>query len=400
MPKHDPKNTLEKWEVPLVKAMVATGKFNDQTIVAYFTRPSRSLNHARILEVRRETRHKTIKPASAEELAKFLATWPQIDWETGLHLFGDELIVKSREAMLLAVQAFNNPKAPFKAEVFIVLAVIAWTYLLHAYFKTQKIDYRYSRMKDGIKEFEQTKHGAFKYWELDKCLEHNQCPLEAGTKSNLKFLIAIRHEIEHQMTKSIDSALSAKLQACCINFNRWIKKLFGDRIGLDRDLALALQFTTFSFDQSKQLAAISDLPQNILALQTEFESAFSDEQYNDPNYALRVAFIQKAVNKKGTADQVVEFVRADSTEGREISRVLLKEVEKKKFKPAQIVKIMRGQGFKKFRIDHHSELWKELDARKPEKGFGALMSDDQWYWYENWLDKVREYCEKNRSTFA
>ena len=44
------------------------------------------------------------------------------------------LLSKSREAALNAVQTFNNPLTAFKAETFIVLMVIAWMYLLHAYF--------------------------------------------------------------------------------------------------------------------------------------------------------------------------------------------------------------------------------------------------------------------------
>jgi hypothetical protein len=44
-----------------------------------------------------------------------------------------DLILKAREAMLSAVQIFNNPLITFKTESFIVLSVIAWTYLLHAH---------------------------------------------------------------------------------------------------------------------------------------------------------------------------------------------------------------------------------------------------------------------------
>jgi len=53
-----------------------------------------------------------------------------------------ELVKKSREAMLTAVQIFNNPQIDFKSELFIVTTVIAWTYLLHAYYRKNGIDYR------------------------------------------------------------------------------------------------------------------------------------------------------------------------------------------------------------------------------------------------------------------
>jgi hypothetical protein len=54
-----------------------------------------------------------------------------------------DLIMKSRESMLSAVQIYNNPLILFKTESFIVLSLIAWTYLLHSYYRMQRIDYRY-----------------------------------------------------------------------------------------------------------------------------------------------------------------------------------------------------------------------------------------------------------------
>ena len=41
----------------------------------------------------------------------------------------DELVKKSREAILAAVQIYNSPQITFKAESFITLAIIGWTYL-------------------------------------------------------------------------------------------------------------------------------------------------------------------------------------------------------------------------------------------------------------------------------
>ena len=42
-----------------------------------------------------------------------------------VHSVSDELIHKSREAALAAVQIFNNPQITFKSEMFIVLMNIA-----------------------------------------------------------------------------------------------------------------------------------------------------------------------------------------------------------------------------------------------------------------------------------
>ena len=143
-------NTLERWEIALIKAMIADGRWpNDQDILAHFTRPTRSVNHRAIAEIRTGTKHTLVRPAAPEDLDAFLASWPDVDPETGLSLQGDELLVKAREAMIAAVHIFNGAGLTFRAELFIVTAVIAWTYLLHAWFKREGIDYRHTKMEKG-----------------------------------------------------------------------------------------------------------------------------------------------------------------------------------------------------------------------------------------------------------
>ena len=116
----------------------------------------------------------------------------------------DELVHKSREAALAAVQIFNNPQISFKSEIFIVIICVAWTYLLHAYFRQNKIEYRYYQQKGKRRIFDRTKAGAYKHWELERCLNDVNSPIDSDTVKNLRFLIGLRHEIKHQMTTRID----------------------------------------------------------------------------------------------------------------------------------------------------------------------------------------------------
>jgi len=160
-------DSIERWEVGLVKAMLARGTWNDQGILSYFTRPTRTLNHRLIGQIRRGTRYPGVTASGSEELDKFLDSWPAIDPATGLSINGDELLIKAREAMIAAVRTFNGAGMRFRAELFIVAAIIAWTYLLHAFYKRERIDYRYKRQGRVVK----TPEGADKYWDLDKCLD-------------------------------------------------------------------------------------------------------------------------------------------------------------------------------------------------------------------------------------
>ncbi|MCZ6813232.1 MAG: DUF3644 domain-containing protein [Alphaproteobacteria bacterium] len=392
MPKRKRGNKLERWEVALIKGMLARGGRNDQDILAYFTRPTRSINHARIADIRRGAKHKTLKPASEEDLAEFLATWPDVDTETGLSLRGDELLIKGREAMIAAVHTFNGAGLTFRAELFIVTSIIAWTYLLHAWLRREGIDYRYRGAGGTVRK---TKQGADMYWELGKCLRHARCPLSSGTIRNLQFLIELRHEIEHRSTSRVDDAVSAKLQACCINFNDAIRSLFGQQYGLERRLPIALQFVTFDADQRTLLKKATDLPANIESVIAAFEHGLSEAEYADPAYRYRVAFVPIVQNRPSSSDAAIEFVGADSDEGREINRVLLKEVDKNRYTAKQIWEMMQEEGFPKFNQHAHTTLWKELSAKDQAKGFGRPGDyRNTWVWYDTWIARVRAHCQE------
>ena len=387
-------NKLEIWEVALVKAMFSQGDSVDQDILAYFTRPTRSINHRLIGQIRKEVVHKTIKAASKAELNKFLTAWPDVDSETGLNIVGDELLIKSREAMISAVQTFNSAGITFRSELFIVITIIAWTYLLHSWYKREGIDYRYK--KNGV--VCKTKNGEERYWELGQCLKSPKSPISSGVRRNLEFLIEVRHEIEHRSTNRIDDAISAKLQACCINFNDAIKSWFGAQYSLEQRLPIALQFVTFSSDQREVLKQASTLPRHIETMMANFHEKMSDEEISDPAFGYRVAFFQKLSGKPKTADEAIEFVDPSSAEGKQISRVLLRNIEQKKYRPSDVWNQMKKEGFAKFGQTQHTDLWKNGDAKNPKKGFGTLIAKT-WYWYESWVSHVRKHCENHSKEY-
>lgn len=391
MAKRSRQNTLEPEEVALVKAMLRHGDLADQSILAYFTRPGRTVNRARIHEIRQGKRFLDVAAASERELEAFLGRWPEHDALTGLHPDGDELVIKAREAMLNAIQGYNNPRAVFRSECFIVLAIIAWTYLLHWNFKTLGVDFR-SRKDDGT--VLTTRHGAEKHWELETCLDHAQCPLDEPVKANLKFLIAVRHEIEHQMTRRIDETFSAKIQACSLNFNSALKELAGDRCGIDRDMAFAIQLSGIEREQRNMLLRDLKLPPNLLAAQEAFEDKLPDDVAEDERYAWRVLLVHKNTNSKGRADEVVEFIKPGSEVEGEIHRVLQKEVEKTKYRPSDIVADVQRQGYSHFTQHSHTLLVRELDAKNPKKQWGAFidLQERDWRWYRPWLDEVLRRC--------
>ena len=122
------------------------------------------------------------------------------------------------------------------------------------------------------------------------------------------------------------------------------------------------------------------------------------EEQIDPSFAYRVAFVQKSANRASSSDLAVEFVKPGSEEEAEINRVLLKEVEKPKYRPSDIVNEIQREGYDRFTISKHTDLWKALDAKNPKKNLGVHIAS-QWYWYDSWLKIVREHCRKNAEDF-
>ncbi|MFW6068104.1 MAG: DUF3644 domain-containing protein [Chloroflexota bacterium] len=306
-----------------------------------------------------------------------------------------ELLEKSREAALSAIRIYNDPQVTFKSESFIVLMMIAWTYLLHAYYRSKGIEYRYFRQGPKRKIFDRTKHGAYKYWELERCLNNHKSPIDNDTSNNLRFLIGLRHEIEHQMTRSLDAYLSGRYQACAMNYNQYIKKLFGKRFSIDDQLTYSIQFSALSEEQLAGPIPEARIPERLRTYIAEFDGALTHEEYNSPHYAFRMLFKRKLVNHPGQADRVVEFISQDSELAQQIDRQywVQKQVEKKKYRAKDIVAEVKKAGFPRFNLHGaHTRIWQAEEARDPAKNYGVEVQGT-WYWYENWLARVLEICE-------
>lgn len=307
-----------------------------------------------------------------------------------------ELLAKAREAALSAIQIFNSPQIVFKSETFIVLMVIAWTYMLHAYYRSKSIEYRHYKRKGKRRFFTRTKHKSYRYWELEACLKCDESPIDPETTNNLLFLIGLRHEIEHQMTRSLDNYLSGRYQACALNFNRYIKDLFGDKYGIDGHLAFSIQFMKISEEQILGSKPESDIPEHLQTYITEFDANLTDDQRNSEHYVIRLVFQPTLVNRPGQSNRVINFVKHNSIihpEDDDKLYVAAKEIERPKFLPSAVAAKVREAGFTKFRTQpEHVRMWKAEDAKNLDKGYGVEV-EGKWYWYESWIERCLELCE-------
>ena len=253
--------------------------------------------------------------------------------------------------------------------------IIASTYMLHAYYRSKKIEYRYFKQGPKRKIFDRTKHGAYKFWELERCLNCDDSPIDTDTANNLRFLIGLRHEIEHQMTKNLDVYLSGRYQACAINYNEYIKKLFGKKMSIDKQLTYSIQFSTLTNEQLNGPVPQATVPEKLRAYIAEFDGALTHDQYNSPQYAFRMLFKRKLVNHPGQADRIVEFINQDSPLAEQIDREywVQKQVEKKKYRAKDIVAEVNKAGFSNFNLyGNHTRVWQAEDAKNPTYNLAVL----------------------------
>lgn len=312
-----------------------------------------------------------------------------------------ELVSKAKEAVLAAIRIYNDPATTFKSETFIVLMVIAWTYLLHAYYRGKGIDYRYFTMVGKRKRYDRTGRGAEKYWELERCLGDAANPIDRDAANNLRFLIGLRHEIEHQMTRSLDAYLTGRYQACAMNFNTYLKKFFGATHGLDLHLSYSIQFLQLAQAQLGAQEPEPDVPPRLKSYIAEFDSGLTHEEYNSDRFSYRLLFKRKLVNRPGQADKVVEFIDPNSELAKQIDKEywVKKEVERPKFRAKDVVAAVQKAGFAQFRMfPHHVDMWRSEDAKNPGKGFGVDVQG-AWFWYQSWIDRCLALCEARGTEF-
>ena len=103
--------------------------------------------------------------------------------------------------------------------------------------------------------------------------------------------------------------------------------------------------------------------------------------------------------RAGAADTAVQIVSAGSDEAGEIERIILKEVNKERYPPGKVVNKVNAAGFPRFRIQDHTDLWKELDAKKEGTGFGCVGDYGNWVWFDRWIEEVLKHCEAKGATY-
>jgi|GWRWMinimDraft_1066009.scaffolds.fasta_scaffold01494_2 hypothetical protein len=353
---------LTKDEQRIVKALLEKSWRNQDIQALLNIGRTATVNSARITEVKADGR---VKPALHEEVEFFKRKKESYDPKTGLNPYDDERLIRAREAMVLAVQIFNNPSLQFKTEVFSVLANIAWTYLLHEF---------YVRKSSDI--FDKNGRSLL----LSQMIERRDFPLSKGIKNNLAYMIGIRNDVEHKLLSRSDQLFFPKLQACCLNFDKALTTLFSPRLSLQHELSLALQFAKLDFDQITTFQSY-DIPEQISALNSHLDSCYSEEEKKDMEYQFRIIYTFTNSNMNAAH---IQFVRPESAEGKDIRNILEKRVisdDLYPLKPKQVCDSVSKGTKIKFTINNHSRAVRYYKVKQSKGGKQPENTDKKYCIY-------------------
>jgi hypothetical protein len=131
-----------------------------------------------------------------------------------------------------------------------------------------------------------------------------------------------------------------------------------------RDLAVALQFGKLELEHAAQVSAY-DIPPNITALDALLKKDLKEEDLDDLEYQFRVVYTFDNASK-GKAH--IQFLSPDSPEGKTVQNVLQKfkiADELWRYKPKDIVKLVRAATKNSFLMSDHTNAWKKHKVRPP-----------------------------------
>lgn len=346
-------------EKSIVKRLLLDGWRGQDILAQVNIGRSHSTNSGRITGVKNDPSQ---QPCTKAELDHFFQKQSSYDLKTGLNPFNDERLIKSREAMKLAVGVFNNPTLVFRAETFAILANIAWTYLALEYSSRNEMP---------------TERGNGKAISLSDFLKQKGCPFAPGVKRNLEALIKIRDSAEHRVLGLEDASWVRVFQACCINYDKALVAHFGKRVSLSSEISFALQFSGFTVGQASELATVQP-SDAINSINAELFDHLSEKEKDDTDFQFSVVYTTVEASK---AKAAIQFVTPKSAEGKKIANVLVKYKPASTthpHKPSDVIRLVQKKLKIVFNMSDHTHAWQERGVRPSSNSLNPEITKQEF----------------------
>lgn len=290
------------------------------------------------------------------------------------------ILENSINSALTAVETYNRPKTKFRIENYIILMVIAWTKLFHAYFQATIGERYFYKLKNGRYE---VVDGEKKAWELSQCIKQFQKKpyknkLSDGTVANLKFFVGIRNKIEHRYwdSSTLDILLFGECQSLLYNYENLLISLFGEDYSINTCLAYALQFSHLRANEqmTSQRELLSRDMQDIKKYIDKYKTDLPQEIYDSQEYSIKLLQIPK-ISNTNRSDLSVEFVNWNSLSNEDkenyskVTAIIKDKIIKQSvsnanmLKPKDVLNLVNEQTGVKISQSNHIDLWKAFEVR-------------------------------------
>lgn len=306
------------------------------------------------------------------------------------------ILESSINSALTAVETYNRPRTKFRMENYIILMIIAWTKLFHAYFQATIGERYFYKEKNGRYKIID---GEKKAWELKECIKHYQKNnqnnrLSDAIVANLNFFVGIRNKIEHRYwtSSALDIMLFGECQSLLYNYENLLMSLFGDDYSINTCLAYALQFSHLR--SNEQLSAQKDLlskdMQDIKRYVDKYKTDLAQNVYDSQEYSIKLLQIPK-ISNTNRSDLAVEFVNWNSLSDddkenyQKVAAIIKDKIIKQTvsnanmLKPIDVRNAIKEKTGEEISQNNHTDLWKAFQVRPPQSA-------------ESKFDTVTKYC--------
>lgn len=306
-----------------------------------------------------------------------------------------ELLQKSRDAAILAVDVYNKPATQFRSHAYIVLMIIAWTSLFHAIFERQKVKYYYKDEKDKRKYI--VIDGEKRAWDLSKCCTEYYKGITSPIKANLDVLIGIRNKIEHRFLPALDLAIIGECHSMLFNYESLLTTEFGNQFSLNASLAIPLQL--YSVDPEWQAKALRQLQSREYKVVKEYIDAYrtslQQDILNSQEFCFRVYLLPKTGNREESSDIAMEFIKYDANDPEGMKKleqlvtlikekqVLVPAVNPGMLKAGEVCKSVEKAINRNFRPSgQHVKCWKHYKIRPESKSETPELTNKNYCHYD------------------
>jgi hypothetical protein len=209
--------------------------------------------------------------------------------------------------------------------------------------------------------------------------------------------------VEHKSLPEIDPDIFAECQALLLNYDKILKKEFGEKYCLRESLSFALQL----YPSSKSLInAIVENPtaKPVVDFIKAYRSSISADVINSGEYSFKAFLIQVAnhQSKNTLPIQFVAYDKLDDAQKTNVNRVaaLVKNkfikipvTNKDLLKPGTVVKKVQaglgnpkvqknGKEKNKFNMDAHTRCWKKYNVRPENNSVNPEITNPEYCIYD------------------